>query len=193
VSTQAKKRAGGGGASSVGNGQSGLAHELHKRGPFQSAAQEAFLNVMRTASMLSGDFERLFKHHGLSSATYNALRILRGAGDQGRRCTEIGEHLVAVVPDVTRLVDRLEEAGLVKRSRGGKEGNGGGGGGKGNGAGDRRVVIVRITPAGLALLKKLDQPVLDLHQQLMGHMSRKELGKLSELLCKAREGLAAAD
>lgn len=194
MSNTAKQR-----SSKAGSG-GGLAQEIHKRGPFQSPSQEAFLNVMRTASLLSGEFERLFKPHGLSGATYNALRILRGAGEGGRRCTEIGEHLVAVVPDVTRLVDRLEVAGLVKRSRGGSEG-GGAGGGSGGGAGgkekkgtqDRRVVTVRITPAGLALLKRLDQPVLDMHQRLMGHMSKKDLGRLSELLCEAREGVADAE
>lgn len=156
----------------------GLAREIHKRGPFQSPAQEAFLNVMRTASVLSSDFERLFKKHGLSAATYNALRILRGAGDEGRRCTEIGQHLVAEVPDVTRLIDRLEAAGLVKRSRGGAD--------------DRRVVNVRITAPGLAVLKKLDQPVHDLHQRQMGHMARGDLQALSALLCQAREGVQAA-
>ncbi|HZW07597.1 MAG TPA: MarR family transcriptional regulator [Phycisphaerales bacterium] len=156
----------------------GLAREIHKRGPFQSAAQEAFLNVLRTASVLSADFERLFKRHGLSGATYNALRILRGAGEEGRRCTEIGEHLVAEVPDVTRLIDRLEGAGLVKRSRGTGD--------------DRRVVNVRITAAGLALLKKLDQPVVELHQRQMGHMSRRDLETVSELLCAAREGVKNA-
>lgn len=154
---------------------SGLAREIHKRGPFESAAQEALLNVMRTASMLAGPFERLFKGHGLSGATYNALRILRGAGEEGRRCSEIGEHLVAAVPDVTRLIDRLDEAGLAKRARG---------------SDDRRVVTVRITPAGLALLKKLDQPVLDLHQRQLGHMSRKDLETLSVLLCRARQGVS---
>jgi DNA-binding MarR family transcriptional regulator len=133
---------------------------------------------MRTASLLSGPFERLFKKHGLSGATYNALRILRGSGDEGRRCSEVGEHLVAAVPDVTRLVDRLEEAGLAKRSRGGD---------------DRRVVTVRITPAGLALLKKLDGPVLELHTAQLGHMNRKDLETLSQLLCVARERATDVD
>jgi DNA-binding MarR family transcriptional regulator len=162
-------------------GKKGLAREIHKKGPFQSPAQEAFLNLLRTTSMLSGEFERLFKKHGLSGATYNALRILRGAGDAGRRCTEIGEHLVAEVPDVTRLIDRLEGAGLVKRSRGaGVEANGV--------SGDRRVVMVRITPAGLALLKKLDQAVVELHERQLGHIGKKDLATLSRLLCEAREG-----
>ncbi|MFT3687006.1 MAG: MarR family winged helix-turn-helix transcriptional regulator [Phycisphaerales bacterium] len=156
----------------------GLAGEIYKQDPFESPAQEAFLNVMRTASLLAGPFERLFKKHGLSGATYNALRILRGAGEQGRRCSEIGEHLVAAVPDVTRLVDRLEEAGLAKRTRG---------------SDDRRVVTVRITPAGLALLKKFDGTILELHEAQMGHMSRKDLETLSRLLCVARERATAVE
>jgi len=166
----------------------GLAREIYKREPFRSSAEEAFLNVARTASVLAGDFERLFKPHGLSGATYNALRILRGAGESGRRCTEIGEHLVAAVPDVTRLIDRLERAGLAKRVRGGGGGGSGGSGGGGGGGADRRVVMVRITPSGLALLKKLDQPVADLHQRQMGHMADSKLEALSRLLCEVRDG-----
>ena len=79
---------------------------------FDTPEQEAYLGIVRTYSILITPFERLFKHHGLSQGTYNALRILRGAGESGRMCHEIGKHLVAQVPDVTRLIDRLEEMGL---------------------------------------------------------------------------------
>ncbi|MBY0309064.1 MAG: MarR family transcriptional regulator [Phycisphaerales bacterium] len=163
---------GSGGAGGGREGPAGLAREIYKRGAFDSPAQEAFLNLMRTGGVLGGAFERLFKRHGLSSATYNALRILRGAGERGRRCSEVGEHLVAAVPDVTRLIDRLEKAGLARRSRGGE---------------DRRVVLVRITASGRALLRRLDRPVLELHEAQLGHLSRRELEQLSTLLCRARE------
>jgi DNA-binding MarR family transcriptional regulator len=140
---------------------------------------EAFLSVMRTASALGGPVERLLKGHDLSSATYNVLRILRGAWaaglEHGRACHEIGEHMVAQVPDVTRLVDRLAEAGLVERTRCEK---------------DRRVVYVRITRAGLDLLGKIDAPLLELHAAQLGHLRPAEIAQLCELLARARGGAA---
>jgi len=148
-----------------------LAQEIHKRRPFERADQEAFLNILRTATWLGAEFDRLFKQHDLSGATFNVLRILRGAGAEGRACHEIADHMVTPVPDVTRLVDRLEKRGLVSRMRG---------------ESDRRVVTVRILPPGLALLNTLEAPVMALHQRQLGHMSRRELATLSELLVKAR-------
>jgi DNA-binding MarR family transcriptional regulator len=154
-----------------------LAEEIHKQSPFDDPAQEAYLNILRTCTALQADFERLFKKNGLSHSTYNALRILRGAtagaNAPGKRaCNEIGEHLVSRVPDVTRLVDRLETLGLAERVRD---------------SGDRRVVFVRITRKGLALLAKLDEPVSALHRRQMGHMSGSELAELNRLLVVARD------
>lgn len=149
----------------------GLQDEIHKKRPFDTPEQEAFLNLMRTCAMVSTESEGLLRGQGLSGATYNVLRILRGAGEAGRMCHEIGEHMVTRVPDVTRLVDRLEEMGLVRRERCTK---------------DRRVVHVKITPEGERVLAKLDAPVLEMHARQLGHLTREELGRLSELLVKAR-------
>lgn len=155
----------------TGHAESSLQSEIYKRHPFETAAQEAFLNLLRTTSVLDAPFERLLRDHGLSTATYNVLRILRGSGESGRVCHEIGRHLVARVPDVTRLIDRLEKQGLAKRTRGDA---------------DRRLVRVVITPAGLDVLAKLDAPVMAAHQRQMSHMSDEELNTLSRLLAKAR-------
>ena len=154
-----------------------LQQEIGKKDPFDQPAAEAFLNILRSASVLSGPFEHLFKGHGLTSAMYNALRILRGAGVRGKMCHEIGEELVSRVPDVTRLVDRLEKLGLAQRSRCGE---------------DRRVIYVTVTPAGLETLATLDEPVRRMHEVQMGHMSAAELATLSELLVKSRSGIAAS-
>jgi DNA-binding MarR family transcriptional regulator len=150
---------------------SSLKAEIGKHGPFESPAQEAYLNLVRTASILENAVERALRDHGLSSATYNALRILRGAGESGRVCHEIGEQLVARVPDVTRLIDRLERLGLVERRRTDA---------------DRRLVRVRITKAGLDLLAKLDEPMRREHIAQLAHMTASELDTLSILLAKAR-------
>lgn len=153
-----------------------LQYEIRKRTPFQHAEQEAFLNLLRTTSVLSTEFQRLFREHKLSESTYNALRILRGAAQDPetggmRTCSEVGEHLVAQVPDVTRLIDRLEELGFAERVRCEK---------------DRRVVYVKITSEGMGVLARLDGPVMDLHSSQLGHMTKSELEELSRLLVKAR-------
>ena len=158
--------------------ESTLQHEIGKKKPFDSAEQETFLNVIRTASVLSSAFQKLFREYKLSESTYNALRIMRGDGDDPvnkgtRTCSQIGDQLIAQVPDVTRLIDRLEQLGFAERIRCDE---------------DRRVVHVRITQKGLDVLALLDEPLMRLHHAQLGHMSREELAELSRLLVKARGG-----
>jgi DNA-binding MarR family transcriptional regulator len=151
-----------------------LREEIGKRGPFESPEQEAYLNLLRTFAALEEPIGKLLKARGLSEATYNTLRILRGeqrAGAAGVSCNTIGDRLLSRVPDVTRLVDRLERKGLARRTRG-KE--------------DRRVVLISITPKGLGLLDKLDRPIMDAHKRQLRHMARAELETLNRLLEKAR-------
>jgi DNA-binding MarR family transcriptional regulator len=152
-----------------------LKDEIGKRRPFDSAEQEAYLNLLRTQNVLGCDISKLFKSRGLSEATYNALRILRGEQANGAAagipCQLIGERLITRVPDVTRLIDRLEEAGLAKRSRTDA---------------DRRIVLVGITKKGLQLLEQIDKPLSDLHKRQLKHLSAAELTELNRLLTKAR-------
>ncbi|MBX3358574.1 MAG: MarR family transcriptional regulator [Phycisphaeraceae bacterium] len=155
-----------------------LQHELGKRAPFDSPAHEAALNIVRTAAALSCDFARLFKQFGLSAASYNVLRILRGHHPAGIASQQIGPMMVASVPDVTRLVDRLADAGLAERCRTEQ---------------DRRVVIVRITRKGLDLLARLDKPVHAMHESQLGHMTHSQLATLSDLLVMARQAPGAGE
>ena len=151
-----------------------LKDEIKKKKPFESPAEEAYLNLLRTTTVLAADFERLFKDAGLSEPQYNVLRILRGAGagGAGLPCLEIASRMITRVPDITRLVDRLEAAGLVERARTSE---------------DRRVVLVKITAEGLEAIAPLDERLVEIHRRQMGHMTRKELDELSRLLVKARE------
>jgi DNA-binding MarR family transcriptional regulator len=155
-----------------------LQSDIGKKTGFDSPAQQAYLNLAYTHAQLAAQFASLFKAHDLSEATYNILRVLRGVrklpenGKDALPCGEIGERLIARVPDVTRLIDRLVKAGLVDRIRG---------------EDDRRVVLARITTKGLALLRKLDTPVLELHDQTLGHLSKTELKQLNNLLERARQ------
>lgn len=147
-----------------------LQQEIKKKKAFDLPEQEAYLNVMRTASHLAAAFDALFKSHGLSQPQYNVLRILRGEGCKipSLACAD---RLVTRVPDITRLVNRLEAAGLAKRERC---------------THDRRVVYLVITPKGLDVLAALDEPVRELHRQQLSHMSKTDLKSLSTLLVKAR-------
>lgn len=160
-----------------------LQRELRKRTPFESAAQETYLAIQRTAALLASDFNALFRRHGLSEPAYNLLRILRGsllADDEPgyRTCSEIGRHMVTPVPDVTRLVDRLEERGLVARKRADE---------------DRRVVRVSITRAGLDLLARLDEPLMELHRTQLAHVPEEDLERVIALLDRIRAGHVARD
>jgi DNA-binding MarR family transcriptional regulator len=138
------------------------------------AALEAgvFVSLMRTADALSRGGEALLKPYGLSGTQYNVLRILRGAGEKGLACREVGCKLISRDPDITRLLDRMESRGLIVRARE---------------AQDRRVVKTRITQEGLRLLAELDAPVNDLHRRQFRHLPEKKLRQLLALLDRARE------
>jgi len=129
-----------------------------------------FVDLVRTADRLSRGPAQLLKEHGLSPAPYNILRILRGA-PEGLLCGEIGARMITREPDITRLLNRLEKRDLIHRCREDQ---------------DRRRVLVRITPEGLAILSQLDAPIQELHRRQMGHLTRKQLQALGDLLGAAR-------
>ena len=150
-----------------------LGDEIGQSKPFRSLEQEAFLNIQRTAESLSYDLAKALEPYGLTPTQYHALRILRGAADGGAACSEIASRMVTRVPDVTRLLDRLEVQGLITRARGDD---------------DRRVVRARITAAGLDLLARLDEPVLAVHRRQLGHLGADGLRSLIDALERARAG-----
>lgn len=134
------------------------------------AQVDVFLALITTAERFERQVVELLKVAGLSLSQYNILRILRGAGEAGLACGQVGGRLVRHDPDVTRLMDRLEKRGFIERAREPQ---------------DRRIVRTRITPGGLELLATLDAPVDDLHERQLGHMSERRLGELKTLLAEA--------
>lgn len=150
-----------------------LQRQIGKRRRFACPEEEAYLSVLRTASLLGEAVDRLFRSHGLGSSGYNALRILRGSG-RALRCSEIARDLVTPGPDVTRLVDQLERGGLARRL---------------DSPTDRRVVLVEITARGLEVLGAIDGPLREVHRSQLGHMKRGDLRALVELLGLARARL----
>lgn len=148
-----------------------LQAEIKQKAPFTSIEQEVYLNLLKTGDAVSQPVEKLLRASGLSATQYNVLRILRGAGRQGLTCGETAERMVTHDPDITRLLDRLENRKLITRSRS---------------TGDRRIVTTRITPEGIRLLRSLDKPVIDLGRRLFRHMAKQDLRKLSSLLDQVR-------
>jgi DNA-binding MarR family transcriptional regulator len=126
-----------------------------------------FVAILKAADSLSQEAEQLVKTAGLTGAQYNVLRILRGAEPDGLLCRGIGERMISRDPDITRLLDRMENHSLITRERQ-KE--------------DRRVIKTRITAEGLKLLKKLDRPVHELHKGQFRHMSQAQVRQLTEWL-----------
>ena len=146
--------------------------EIKQKRPFGSLGEEVYLNLLRTADALLRQVELALKPAGLSSTQYNVLRILRGAAPGGLACCEIGDRMITRDPDITRLLDRLEARGLVKRERE---------------RSDRRVVKTRITAEGLRILKTLDEPIAALHRRQLRQADPRRLRLLIRLLEQARE------
>ena len=146
----------------------------------ESMEQEAYLAILRTASLLEAEGNRVFKTYGLTGASYNILRVLERAGKSGRNCGDIGRRLITDVPDITRLIDRLEKLNLVTRERA---------------VNDRRVVHVTITPSGRKAVNELKPQLLELQEALIGHLGQSKLRTLILGLATIRRcpGLAARD
>ena len=148
-----------------------LARELKQNKEFASLEGEAALNVLRTAEVLLQKINAVLKPLNLTFTQYNVLRILRGAGEQGLTCSQLGERLIGRDPDITRLLDRMERSTLVTRERS---------------VDDRRIVVTMIQPEGLTLLTQAEEPVRSAMKRNMGKLGATNLLFLIELLEKVR-------
>ena len=149
-----------------------LQHEIRQNRPFASAEQEAHLSIVRTAGLLSDAMDQVLRPAGITVAQYNVLRILRGAEPDGLCRNEVRDRMLTRMPDMTRLLDRMEAAGLVRRVRN---------------AEDRRMVGTHITEQGLALLDSVDAAVAAEHERQLGHLGAERLRTLIELLAAVRD------
>ena len=148
-----------------------LQDEIKQGKPFSNVRQEMWLNLQRTSAQLTHYFEQKLRPFGLSPTQYNVLRILRGAGASGLCQYEIGARLVAQVPDVPRILGRMEKSGWVERVRG---------------AEDRRMMLVSLTESGAALLGQMDGAVEQMGAGLFVQMTEEDMQRLNELLVLAR-------
>ncbi len=149
-----------------------LHEELKQTRPYLDIEEEAHVAIARTAALLDRAIARMLRPHGLTPTQYNVLRILRGAGSEGLCRHELGDRLVTPVPDVTRLLDRMEELELIARQRS---------------ATDRRLVGTFITPKGLALVGQLDAEVHAWHRRRLAHIAPDRLHALVDTLALMRQ------
>jgi DNA-binding MarR family transcriptional regulator len=148
-----------------------LQEELKQTKAFKCLEEEAYLSIVRTAAVLEHGFAQALKRFKLTPTQYNVLRMLRGAGVDGLCRNEVGERLVTNVPDVTRLLDRMEETGLIARHRS---------------TSDRRYVTARIAPRGLELVNRLDATIAAIHHEQLGHVDKHALRAIVDLLTSVR-------
>jgi DNA-binding MarR family transcriptional regulator len=137
-------------------------------------SQKAIATIIRAADAIQHSFDAALKVHGLTSTQYRVLWILRGSGSRGASCSGIGDRLIKAMPDVTRLLDRLERRGWVRRERDVK---------------DRRTVKTWITIEGLKLLGSLDGQVRELNLRPFKLMSTQEIKGLVASLEKLQQNL----
>jgi DNA-binding MarR family transcriptional regulator len=149
-----------------------LKTEIRQTKAFPTVEEEAFLNIERTSAMLQDAFEQMLKPYGITGTQYNVLRILRGTGQNGLCRNEIRDRLVTRMPDVTRLLDRMENAGLITRERSTE---------------DRRQVSTQLTRQGRQLVDDLDAVVTAEHKARLEHVSSADLRTLINLLTQVRE------
>ena len=144
--------------------------------PFGSAAQEGVIGLLRTADVVRRAFQAVVEPHGITAAQYNVLRVLRGAGPDGLPTLAIAERLIEESPGITRMLDRLQAKGLIRRERGLE---------------DRRLVRCRLTERGRALLAELDPLVVSADDDILkalGPRQQRQLVKLLETVCRRLEG-----
>jgi DNA-binding MarR family transcriptional regulator len=148
-----------------------LREELKQTRPFASLEEEVAVEVQRTAQVMMRWLVEELKPFDITPPQYNVLRILRGSSPQPLSATDICSRMVTYDPDLTRLLDRLESAGMVKKERDAK---------------DRRVVNVHITKLGRDTVESASEATRGrLHKELEG-IGRSRLEQLADLLERVR-------
>jgi DNA-binding MarR family transcriptional regulator len=146
-----------------------IEEEIRQR-TFKDAYQKAYINLVFTAGWLEQRQAQAFKPFGLTLPQYNVLRILRGQHPQPATVNLLIERMLDKTSNASRIVDKLEAKELVTRQIC---------------PSNRRAVDIRITEAGLDLLRRMDD--LTGPQTLgLDNLTSEEATQLSNLLDKIR-------
>jgi DNA-binding MarR family transcriptional regulator len=144
-----------------------LQAEIAQRRPFHSVKAEVTVAILRTAALIERHFAQVVARTGVTVQQYNVLRILRGAGDEGLPTLVIRDRMIHEAPGITRLLDKLEKAGLARRERASP---------------DRRQVFCYITPRGLEVLGQLDEEMRRADDVAVGTLDDAQQRQLIKLL-----------
>jgi MarR family transcriptional regulator, organic hydroperoxide resistance regulator len=157
---------------------SALQDEIKQRTPFHSSGAEVAVGILRTAALLERHYNQIVTKRGVTIQQYNVLRILRGAGDRGMPTLVIRDRMIHEAPGITRLIDRLEKSGYVRRER--QEA-------------DRRQVVCYLTREGDRMLSTLDAEVAAADDAAVSTLSADEQKQLTALLDAVRSAHAKRD
>lgn len=134
----------------------------------RAAETAAAVRALRgAASHVERTIARVLEPFGLTTAQFQTLQVLLAAETESLGCSEIAQRLGGPGPDVTRLIDRLEAAGMVSRDRSQT---------------DRRLVHARITPAGRKAVLDAAPAVREAEEQAMSSLAADDRATLAELL-----------
>lgn len=151
-----------------------LALEIEQTAPYSSLEHAAQISIIQTSSQIMHAFEQMLRPHGITATQFNVLRILRGAGPQGLCRNEIAERMVNRMPDVTRLLDRMEEGGYIARERSRE---------------DRRMVRTVLTGKGRRLLEEIDEEVVAEQKRPFRSLAPGQLQSLISMLSQVRQNV----
>lgn len=164
---------GGGGTASATGATSGIQAEIGQRRPFHSVKAEVAVSILRTAALIERHFAQVVARTGVTIQQYNVLRILRGAGADGLPTLVIRDRMIHAAPGITRLLDKLEKAGLARRERTST---------------DRRQVFCYITDEGRTVVEALEEEMREADEIAVGSLSELEQTQLLKLLEGVRSG-----
>lgn len=150
-----------------------IQEEIAQNRPFHSSRAEVAVSILRTAALIERHFAQVVGRTGITTQQYNVLRILRGAGDEGLPTLVIRDRMIHEAPGITRLLDKLEQAGFARRERT---------------SSDRRQVFCHITEKGLRLLDDLEAEMRRADDVAVGLLDEEEQIQLLHLLDKVRVG-----
>lgn len=151
----------------------GIQAEIVQRRPFHSVKAEVAVSILRTAALIERHFAQVVAQSGITVQQYNVLRILRGAGEEGIPTLVIRDRMIHAAPGITRLLDKLEAAGLARRERCSP---------------DRRQVLCYITERGLQVLDELDEAMRRADDEVVGDLDEAEQRHLLKQLERVRAG-----
>lgn len=156
-----------------------LQSDLGLPNPITRLAHESVLSIVLTAAMLTKEGDRLLRPAGVTDSQFNVLMLLKhqtagGAINQ----TQLGRMLLVNRSNVTGLIDRMEEAGWVRRNADGD---------------DRRVKMIALTDEGKKLVDRAEKIYFQIVETAMSDLSDSALQQICRSLDKIRQRIGPGE